>query len=307
MKGNKPYAAEPIDVWGGGVILFTMIVGSTSHSLQACFDTLALNLTLPDTPWDEPSRGSHEFVQYLTGECFNNEPWTSFSEDMLCTFTLALLILAKTTHHIPLAALITGMLDVEATTRMTLQDVASHPWVTRYAIRSQLSADIRLTPYVLPLYRPSQLAGRSAYAIAQSLTARLRANGDLGIADPQMGGGDAMDTDEDGDCIMRSQRSQFTQSLMFFVRPSSSPYPTDALTCPRSHRPKRSPAHASATRRTSRASSPRSRLMCSSRSCRRRSPRSARSTTRRASARPGSRKCRPSACASADGTAGSCT
>lgn len=69
MKGNKPYAAEPIDVWGGGVILFTMISGSTSHSLQACFFALALNLKSPDTPWDEPTRGSHEFVQYLTGEC----------------------------------------------------------------------------------------------------------------------------------------------------------------------------------------------------------------------------------------------
>ncbi|KAL1939250.1 hypothetical protein VTO73DRAFT_10053 [Trametes versicolor] len=156
MKGNKPYAAEPIDVWGGGVILFTMISGNT--------------------PWDEPTRGSHEFVQYLTGECFNDEPWTSFSENLL--------------------SLITGMLDVEATTRMTLQDVACHPWVTR----------------------PSQLAGRGAYAIAQSLTARLRANGDMGIADPQMGGGDAMDTDGDGDYIMQNQRSQFTQSLMFFTQ-----------------------------------------------------------------------------------------
>lgn len=28
LAGNAPYKAEPIDVWGIGVILFTMLVGS---------------------------------------------------------------------------------------------------------------------------------------------------------------------------------------------------------------------------------------------------------------------------------------
>lgn len=53
----------------------------------------------------------------------------------------AVLNMAGITHYILLKALITGMLDVEATTRMTLQDVACHPWVTRYA-SCQLPADI---------------------------------------------------------------------------------------------------------------------------------------------------------------------
>jgi serine/threonine-protein kinase Chk1 len=30
LAGNLPYKAEPIDVWGIGVILFTMVVGSES-------------------------------------------------------------------------------------------------------------------------------------------------------------------------------------------------------------------------------------------------------------------------------------
>ena len=30
LAGNAPYKAEPIDVWGTGVILFTMLVGSES-------------------------------------------------------------------------------------------------------------------------------------------------------------------------------------------------------------------------------------------------------------------------------------
>ncbi|KAI0653866.1 CAMK/CAMKL/CHK1 protein kinase [Cubamyces menziesii] len=154
MRGNGSYAAEPIDVWGSGVILFTLLAGNT--------------------PWDEPTRGSHEFVQYLNGECFNHDPWNRFGENAL--------------------SLITGMLDVDPAHRMTLADVASHPWVTR----------------------PSQIAGRGPSAIAQSLTARLRANGDLGIAEPQIGGEDSMDTDEDGDVTMHPAKSQFTQSLMLF-------------------------------------------------------------------------------------------
>lgn len=30
LCATRPYAAEPIDVWGSGVILFTMLCGSTS-------------------------------------------------------------------------------------------------------------------------------------------------------------------------------------------------------------------------------------------------------------------------------------
>ncbi len=135
MRGDEPYAAEPIDVWGSGVILFTMIVGSTSHPLQARRDILDLNLTLLDTPWDEPTKGSHEFKQYLTGECFNYEPWSCFSEDILCTSISAVLISTSTAHHMPLTAVLTGMLDVEATTRMrargshTVRHSVNHVWI----------------------------------------------------------------------------------------------------------------------------------------------------------------------------------
>ena len=40
---------------------------------------------LIDTPWDEPTRGSVEFMQYITGEAFNHQPWSRFSPDALCT------------------------------------------------------------------------------------------------------------------------------------------------------------------------------------------------------------------------------
>ncbi|KAI0777462.1 CAMK/CAMKL/CHK1 protein kinase [Trametes elegans] len=158
MRGNSSYAAEPIDVWGGGVILFAMLSGNT--------------------PWEESTRDSEEFRQYLTGECFNVDPWNRFGDGAL--------------------SLITGMLDVDPAHRMTLDDVASHPWVTR----------------------PSQYAGSRASVIAASLTAGLRANGDWGVAEPQIGE-DAMDVDEDEDPAAHPARSQFTESLMLFSQTQS--------------------------------------------------------------------------------------
>ena len=37
-----------------------------------------------DTPWDEPTQGSQEFHDYVTGEAFNNVPWSRFSREVLC-------------------------------------------------------------------------------------------------------------------------------------------------------------------------------------------------------------------------------
>ncbi|OBZ78002.1 Serine/threonine-protein kinase CHK1, partial [Grifola frondosa] len=88
---NEYYEAEPIDVWGSGVILFTMLAGNT--------------------PWDEPTRQSPEFTRYMSGECFDEEPWNRFSQDAL--------------------ALITGMLDINPAHRMTLAEVFQHPFMLR--------------------------------------------------------------------------------------------------------------------------------------------------------------------------------
>ncbi|RDX49474.1 CAMK/CAMKL/CHK1 protein kinase [Lentinus brumalis] len=156
LRGTDSYAAEPIDVWGSGVILFTMLAGNT--------------------PWDEPTRGSTEFRQYITGEAFNHRPWNRFSQDAL--------------------SLITGMLDIDPSQRMTLADVAGDRWVTR----------------------PSQLASRGIAAIAASLTEGLRASGHMGIAEPDIGE-ESMDTDDE-DTIRLPTRTQFTQSLMLFSQVS---------------------------------------------------------------------------------------
>ncbi|EAU93582.1 CAMK/CAMKL/CHK1 protein kinase [Coprinopsis cinerea okayama7 len=91
LNSNAPYEAEPIDVWGCGVILFTLLVGNT--------------------PWDEPTRHSPEFCRYLDGTIFDEDPWNRISETPL--------------------SLLQGMLNVNPAERMTLSDVYQHPWCLR--------------------------------------------------------------------------------------------------------------------------------------------------------------------------------
>ncbi|KIY43505.1 CAMK/CAMKL/CHK1 protein kinase [Fistulina hepatica ATCC 64428] len=88
LNSKKPYSAEPIDVWGMGVILFTMVAGNT--------------------PWDEPTERSPEFVAYVNGEIFAEDPWNRLGESVL--------------------SLLRGLLTVDSSRRMTLADAAQHPW-----------------------------------------------------------------------------------------------------------------------------------------------------------------------------------
>ncbi|OCH91749.1 Pkinase-domain-containing protein [Obba rivulosa] len=167
LSGDEPYEAEPIDVWGCGVILFTLCAGNT--------------------PWDQPTKRSNEYVRYLSGKCFNEDPWTRFSEDVL--------------------SLLTGMLDIKPSRRMTLAEVVEHRWMAR----------------------PSQIASQGPAVLAQHLTESLRQSGDLDIADPDLSARDS--PDEEG--IMSEvthQRTQFTQSLLLFSQTQSGRRYTPHLT-----------------------------------------------------------------------------
>ncbi|KAI0339190.1 Pkinase-domain-containing protein [Trametopsis cervina] len=97
LNSHVPYEAEPIDIWGIGVILFTLLSGNT--------------------PWDEPTQKAYEYTRYLSGECFNDDPWNRFSRDLL--------------------ELITGMLTPDPSKRMTLKEIFHHPWMTRPNIVAQ--------------------------------------------------------------------------------------------------------------------------------------------------------------------------
>ncbi|KAF8439085.1 kinase-like domain-containing protein [Boletus edulis BED1] len=162
-----PYQAEPIDIWGMGVILFALLGGNT--------------------PWDEPTDRSPEFHRYLSGEIFNEAPWTNFSTNAL--------------------SLICGMLTLEPEKRMIMPEIYAHPW----------------------LARPSQLASRGVYELAEQLTQSLRDNGDLMYANPDISGAGSR-KDADGDEIMSSAQSQFTQSLLLFSQTQSGRRYTPQLT-----------------------------------------------------------------------------
>ncbi|GJJ12993.1 hypothetical protein Clacol_007242 [Clathrus columnatus] len=61
---ERPYFAEPVDIWGMGVILFTLFCGNT--------------------PWDQPTEeGSPEYARYLTGHILSESPWSRIPEDAL--------------------------------------------------------------------------------------------------------------------------------------------------------------------------------------------------------------------------------
>ncbi|KAL5483379.1 CHK1 [Sanghuangporus weigelae] len=91
LNSDDPYHAEPIDVWGAGVILFTLLCGNT--------------------PWDEPSAHSNEFRRYIRGEIFDDPPWNRLTPDAL--------------------SLIRGILNIHPSSRMTLSEIMVHPWCLR--------------------------------------------------------------------------------------------------------------------------------------------------------------------------------
>ncbi|KAK7453394.1 Chk1 protein kinase [Stygiomarasmius scandens] len=91
LAGSEPYAAEPIDVWGIGVILFTLLAGNT--------------------PWDEPTSKSPEWNAYIKGEIFDEDPWNRFDRDAL--------------------SLLCALLTPSPSKRITLQEAKGHPWCMR--------------------------------------------------------------------------------------------------------------------------------------------------------------------------------
>ncbi|KAJ6553690.1 kinase-like domain-containing protein [Mycena vulgaris] len=91
LNYEQPYEAEPIDVWGVGVILYTLLAGNT--------------------PWDEATRHSPEFAHYVSGAIFHEAPWDRFNGDAL--------------------SLIQGLLTIEPRDCFTLADAFERPWCTR--------------------------------------------------------------------------------------------------------------------------------------------------------------------------------
>ncbi|ETW75543.1 hypothetical protein HETIRDRAFT_331300, partial [Heterobasidion irregulare TC 32-1] len=168
LDSEDPYQAEPIDVWGVGVILFTMLVGNT--------------------PWDEPTKRSYEYSRYITGKIFDDDPWKRIGKVTL--------------------SLLTRLLDVDPSTRITLAEAKQHPWVLRL----------------------SQIASQGPVALAEKLTRSLREQGDLELANPDLESRPLVDKDGDQVMLTATRSSQFTQSLLLFSQTQSGTRYTPQLT-----------------------------------------------------------------------------
>lgn len=89
---DKGYEPNIADVWSCGIVLFVLLVGNT--------------------PWDEPTRASYEFNEYVkTNGRTTDELWKKLP--------------------IELASLLRGMLKVDPQERFTLDEIRTHPWYTR--------------------------------------------------------------------------------------------------------------------------------------------------------------------------------
>ncbi|KAJ7092301.1 kinase-like domain-containing protein [Mycena belliarum] len=104
LNSDQPYEAEPIDLWGIGVILYTLLAGNT--------------------PWDEPTQNSPESARYLSGAIFHERPWG----------------LEPLQRGGSLAALLQGLLTVEPRERCTLDDAFQHPWCSRQLAKQGAAA-----------------------------------------------------------------------------------------------------------------------------------------------------------------------
>ncbi|KAH7870246.1 kinase-like domain-containing protein [Lentinula edodes] len=99
---DDTYAAEPIDIWGTGVILFMLLVGKI--------------------PWTEPTIQSAEYQKYISGLIFEKVPWTKLSDDAL--------------------SLICGLVTIDPSQRLTLSEAMQHPWYTRENVLAHQSSEV---------------------------------------------------------------------------------------------------------------------------------------------------------------------
>ncbi|KAF1814502.1 serine/threonine protein kinase [Eremomyces bilateralis CBS 781.70] len=93
-KGNElesGYQADKVDIWSCGIVLFVLLVGNT--------------------PWDEPTMNSYEFMEFVKLEGrTTDELWTKLDSSV--------------------TSLLRGMLKLDSAQRFSLQEVRTHPWFT---------------------------------------------------------------------------------------------------------------------------------------------------------------------------------
>ncbi|OCF42617.1 CAMK/CAMKL/CHK1 protein kinase [Kwoniella heveanensis CBS 569] len=131
---GQGYAAEPVDIWGMGVVLYTLLVGNT--------------------PWDEPSDASPEYCAYKTGELLQYDPWTRIRGQA--------------------RAILLSMLTIDPNQRITMEGIKGHPWsmtqsqLTREQIPEALTQGMRQSG-MMAVADPTFASGPSqSYAASRS-------------------------------------------------------------------------------------------------------------------------------------------
>lgn len=89
-RKTDPYQGDMADIWSCGIVLFVLLVGNT--------------------PWDEPTKNSYEYNDYLSNGA-TDELWQKIPHQAI--------------------SLLRGILRVDPAQRMNLEDVRRHPWFTR--------------------------------------------------------------------------------------------------------------------------------------------------------------------------------
>ncbi|KAH6875897.1 kinase-like domain-containing protein [Alternaria rosae] len=144
------YAANICDVWSCGIVLFVLLVGNT--------------------PWDEPTKRSAEFKEYVeTGGHTTDELWSNIPAELL--------------------SLLRGMLKVDPKERFTLDEIRTHPWCTRK------------NPYLTASGRNANPVGLATQMLSQLRIdfTRPPTQSQRGCSQDAEEHGDAMDIDTDTD------------------------------------------------------------------------------------------------------------
>ncbi|TGZ84862.1 Pkinase-domain-containing protein [Ascodesmis nigricans] len=86
------YRGDRVDIWSCGVVLFVLLAGNT--------------------PWDEPTHRSPEYVDFVQTEGRPSyEPWPDLPQETL--------------------SLLRGMMRLDPSKRFTFENIRQHPWFTR--------------------------------------------------------------------------------------------------------------------------------------------------------------------------------